>query len=160
MKALMLGIAILTSPAAAAGVGAEVPACATWSATMQEDEGGEALVASACARDAPETRMQLSCGAGTMLLRYDLALGSDRQPDYDEVRDVTFNFADDRVTLSMAYEDLDGMFAARFAPDAPIVAILRQAREMVVTAGAAYPDHGFNLDGSGKAIDTLLAQCD
>ena len=80
MKTVLLSILLAALP----GVAAAAPACSAWTAELQEDEGGEVMAASACALDAPDTRMRLTCGGGTVQLRYDLALGSDRNPASQE----------------------------------------------------------------------------
>jgi hypothetical protein len=50
-------------------------ACETWTAGAQEDEGGLVFTVAACATDRPDAYLFLTCSAGEVFLRYDLAVG-------------------------------------------------------------------------------------
>lgn len=155
MKSLALIALFVVVPASALAA----PACSGWIAGMEEDEGGPTMTVSACALDAPETYIRLTCGSGTVSFRYDLALGSTSSPSSD-VEQVTFSFADSTETLPMRYEEMDGMFAVYLSTDAPILDKLRAESSVAIGAGANYPSHRFGLSGSSKALDTLVKSCE
>lgn len=147
-------VAPLVVPAAAQ------EACTTWSAQMQEDEGGPVLTASACAADRPDAYLSLTCSARTIWIRYDLSVGAEASPNFDGATDVVFTFGERRVTLSMRYEDMDARHAADVPADGELVGLLQSGTMLSIADGPGrYPSHDFSLTGSSAAIGKLLAAC-
>lgn len=155
MKSLALIALFALVPASALAA----PACSGWTAGMEEDEGGPTMTVSACALDAPETYIRLTCGSGAVSLRYDLALGSAASPSPD-AEQVSFTFADSTETLPMRYEEMDGMFAVYLSTDAPILDKLKSESEVAIGASGNYDTHRFGLSGSSKALDALVQSCE
>lgn len=135
-------------------------ACETWTAGAQEDEGGPVFTAAACATDLPAAYLFLTCSAGEVFIRYDLAAGAERMPDEDEVNDVDFTVGVSTQRLSMRYEAMDGMFAGSVPANGPLLALLKSGEGLgVVDADSRYPIHSFGLVGSSSALTRLVQQC-
>ncbi len=135
-------------------------ACTTWTAQMQEDEGGPVLTASACAVGRSDAFLSLTCFDGNVDVRHDLSAGAERSPDLDEVTDVAFTIDGATQTLSMAYQAMDGRHAAGVPVSSPLLALLRSGESLsIVDVAGQYPRHAFSLAGSAAAIGTLLAGC-
>ena len=141
-------------------VAAEEPACSAWTVGMVEDEGGEVLTAQACAMDRPDAYITLTCGNGTVGVRLDLAAGAEASPQPNEVADVTFATATDKVTLQMGYEEYDGYFAAYPSPDDPLIQLLKAGDAVTINdVPGQYPIKHFSLKGSSAALGKLVADC-
>lgn len=135
-------------------------ACETWTAGAQEDEGGLVFTVAACATDRPDAYLFMTCSAGEVFIRYDLAAGAERSPDEDEVNDVDFSVGVSTQRLSMRYEAMDGMFAGSVPANGPLVALLKSGQGLnVVDADGRYPVHSFGLTGSSAALTRLVQQC-
>lgn len=157
---LALAIASAVPAAAIPRVVAQEPACSTWTVGMVEDEGGEVLTAQACATDRPDAYITLTCGNGTAGVRLDLAAGAEASPQPNEVADVTFATATDKVTLQMGYEEYDGYFAAYPSPDDPLIQLLKAGDTVTVNdVPGQYPTKRFSLRGSSAALGKLVADC-
>ena len=134
---------------------------AGWESGMVEDEGGSVMQAWVQAGNGdvpPELRMM--CG-DQVNLRYGqgTSLGEGVEPITDPV-DFTFDFGDDQVSLPMQYEEMDGMYAGYFEPDAPILGLLRSADTVAVDVpNGPWPVQEFTLQGSSKAIAAVLKSC-
>lgn len=134
-------------------------ACETWTAGAQEDEGGLVFTVSACATDRPDSYLFLTCSAGEVYIRYDLAAGAERSPEEDEVNDVDFTVGVSTQRLSMRYEAMDGMFAGSVPANGPLMALLKSGEGLsVVDADGRYPIHTFGLTGSSTALSRLVQQ--
>lgn len=140
--------------------GAAHAADGRWTAQMEDDEGGPVMVASVAA--APQgditPMLRLMC-AGTegVMLRYEMA-SEDGQAGSEA--DFLFENETAQVTKHMAYEDMDGAFAAYFPPADPIVPLLETGEEVFISeASGNYAAQTFALKGSTKAIGTLLKTC-
>lgn len=159
---LVVGILALIAVAYFAMPARSAESCsAAWTAEMIEDEGGEVLAASVCARDYETAYLQLSCFGGSIFLRVDLAAGAERAPEPGEERDVVFSAGGATETLHLLYEDMDGMFAGETETDGPLAALLDGAGDVTVAdAGGVYPQRGYSLKGSSAAIGKIVADCD
>ncbi len=139
---------------------APTAACETWTAGMMDDEGGQIFTASACATDLPDAYLLLTCSAGEVFLRYDLAAGGERSPDLGEVTDVDFTVGISTQRLSMSYQEMDGLFAGDVPANGPLMALLKSGETLtVVDADGRYPVHSFGLAGSSSALTRLVRQC-
>jgi hypothetical protein len=139
---------------------APAAACETWTAGMMDDEGGQIFTASACATDLPDAYLLLTCSAGEVFLRYDLAAGGKRSPDLGEVTDVDFTVGISTQRLSMSYQEMDGLFAGDVPANGPLMALLKSGETLtVVDADGRYPVHSFGLAGSSSALTRLVRQC-
>ena len=135
-------------------------ACETWTAGAQEDEGGLVFTVAACATDRPDTYLFLTCSAGEVFIRYDLAAGAERSPDLGEVTDVDFTVGVSTQRLSMSYQEMDGLFASEVPANGPLMALLKSGEGLsVVDADGRYPIHSFGLTGSSDALSRLVRQC-
>jgi hypothetical protein len=136
-------------------------ACTTWTVGMVEDEGGEVLMAQACARERPDAWLSLSCFSGQLFVRYDLGLGAEAAPELDEVTDVTFSTGSDAATIAMSYQAMDGMHAADAGLDDPLVQLLKAGDTVTISdVPGRYPVKSFSLAGSARALTQLVAGCD
>lgn len=138
----------------------ELPACTAWSAQMQEDEGGEVFTAQVCAKDRPDAYLLMTCSAGAIFMRYDLAAGAERSPGTGETAGVDFTIGVSTQRVDMQYEEMDGMFAAQVPAAGPLVALMASGEALRISDGAGlFPEHSFRLAGSSSAIKALLAHC-
>ena len=125
---------------------------AGWESGMVEDEGGSVMQAWVVAENGdvpPELRMM--CGDEVML-RYGqgTSLGEGVEPIREPVS----------VTFDMQYEEMDGMYAAYFAPDSLIIGYLRSEDSVAVDVPTGpWPVQEFTLAGSSKAIAAVLKSC-
>lgn len=133
---------------------------AGWTAQMEEDEGGPAMVASVTA--APDggvtPTLRLMCaGEDGVMLRY-LTAADTVEPGSEA--DFRFENESSRLDEHMVYEDLDGAFAAYFPPSDPMIAFLKTGAEVFISETTGnYPAQTFSLKGSSRAIDALLRTC-
>lgn len=139
-----------------------VPAFAaeSWTAQMEDDEGGPAMVASiGAAPDHGVTPMlRVMCaGEDGVMLRYETTADT-VEPGSEG--DFTFENESTQVKMHMQYEEMDGAFAAYFPPADPMIALLRTGDEVFVSDSSGnYPAQTFQLKGSSKAIDAVLKSC-
>lgn len=153
----MLGMAAPVVPPAQA----QEEGCNVWTAGMMEDEGGSVLTAQACSEDSPDSYLSLKCFSDVVLVSYDLSMGSNRDPELHGVTDVTFVSGTDEVTLSMAYQEMDGMHAADVKLDDPLIQLLKAGDTLIIKdVPGDYPSKQFSLKGSSAAIGKLVADCD
>jgi len=151
--ALSLCLALLLAGPAFAAEG-------SWSAQMEEDEGGSVLVASVSAAAdggvTPELRLMCAGDQGVML-RY-LTVADTVAPGSEA--DFRFENENSQLTRHMQYEDMDGAFAAYFPPSDPMIAFLKTGEEVFISETSGnYPAQTFSLKGSSKAIAKLLKTC-
>ncbi len=154
MRRALLLLALLLVP------GTAFAADGVWTAQQEEDEGGPVMVASVSAEaDGGVTPMlRIICaGSEGVMLRYDMA-SEDGGPGSEA--DFLFENESTQVSKHMVYEDMDGAFAAYFPKTDPIVTLLKTGEEVFVSESTGnYPAQTFQLKGSGKAIDTVIKQC-
>jgi hypothetical protein len=134
--------------------------CRTWVTEMQEDEGGAVLTTHACSQDNDQAWMAMTCSDGRIWLRYDMALGTGKDVDYEAVAEVEFVTDNGTETLPMAFQAMDAMFAGDVPADGALIALLKSNEGVLVRSVAAdYPVRTYSLKGSSKAISALVAQC-
>lgn len=151
-----LGMAVPVIPPAVA----QEAACTTWTVGMVEDEGGEVLTAQACSTDRPDAYLVLSCFSGSVFIRYDLGVGAEALPPLGDVTDVTFSSGSDAVTLSMAYQEMDGMHAADAGVDDPLIQLLKAGETVTIRdVPGMYLVKHFSLAGSSAALGKLVGDC-
>lgn len=135
-------------------------ACTYWTAQMEEDEGGEVFTASACAQDSPDAYLLLTCHAGKVFIRYDMAMGAERSPGLAEKAGVDFTVGLSTQRVGMQYQEMDGMFAADVAANGPLIALMASGTDLRIADGSGlYPEHTYGLSGSSAALTELLARC-
>ena len=142
-------LALATLPAHAASC--------SWSAAMEEDEGGSVMTASVCGGAKADAHLMLTCFAKPVL-SYDLGpSGPQLEPGISA--DFTFKAGGKSVTRTLQLEAMYNYFTAEL-PDAkdPLLALLRGKGEVTVSADK-YGEAAFPLKGSGPAIGKVLAQC-
>ena len=157
MRALVLAtLVVFAATPAMAGM--------SWEAEMMEDEGGPRMMAwvQGQGADVPPD-LYLSCAGATDLnLRYSMgsgpAEGATMPPG---PLDFVFSFGGPTATLSMIYEEYDGAYAAYFPSADPVIALMRSSANMTISdPTGVWHDQVFSLEGSGKAIDTVLKACE
>ena len=147
---LILVMAILPGSALAEG----------WVAQMEDDEGGQVMVASVTGDPQGDLTptLEIECaGKQGVMLRY-LASTENGAPG-DK---VSFLFENEsrQVTLEMAYEDMDGAFAAYFPKAAPIIDLLENGPDVTISDSSGnFPAEAFSLHASTKAIGKVLSGC-
>jgi hypothetical protein len=128
----------------------------SWSARMEEDEGGSVLTASVCGGDTQDARLMLTC-LGKPTLSYDLgASGQQLEPGIS----ASFDFSADGQTATKKL-DLEAMynyFVVQLTPSDPLLALLQGKGDLTVSS-AKYGQNSFPLVGSSKAIRKVLASC-
>ena len=145
---LMVGAALQAS-AAAAGPG-------SWSAAMEEDEGGSVLTASVCGGAKQDAHLMLTC-LGRPTLSYDLgATGQQLEPGIS----ASFDFDADgkTVTKKLDLEAMYNYFVVQLTPSDPLLELL-QGKGDVTVGSASYGRNSFPLTGSTKAIRKVLESC-
>lgn len=152
MRRAVLCFALMLLPSAAFAEG--------WTAQMQEDEGGEVMVAQILAEPQGDITpaLVLMCGdLGQVNLRYSMPIG-DAQPASEA--DFLFENESTQAKLHMGFEEMDGAFAAYVPQADPIVTLLQTGEDVFVSESSGnYPAQTFTLKGSSKAIATLLKAC-
>ncbi|SDA89138.1 hypothetical protein [Mesorhizobium qingshengii] len=145
---------------AAAALQAAQPAfaasCSSWSAKMEEDEGGKVLTASVCGGPKGDAHLMLTC-FDTPVLSYDLgASGQQLEPGISG----SFDFKADgkTVTKTLQLEAMYNYFTVDLARADPLLDLLRSKGAVSVSA-AKYGQGSFPLKGSSAAIGKVLAQC-
>jgi invasion protein IalB len=73
---------------------------------------------------------------------------------------VTFSTGSDAVTLSLTYQEMDGMHAADAGLDDPLIQLLKAGDTVTIKdVPEQYPVKHFSLKGSSTALDKLVADC-
>ena len=148
------GLAILIL-ALAATQGAHAASC-SWSAKMEEDEGGKVLTASVCGGPKADAHLMLVCFEKPVL-SYDLgAAGQQLEPGNSA--SFTFKTADKSITKTLQLEEMYNYFTTELSKDDPLLALLRGKGDVTVTADK-YGENSFPLTKSSAAIGKVLAQC-
>jgi hypothetical protein len=128
----------------------------SWSAKMEEDEGGSVLTASVCGGASADARLMLAC-LGQPTLSYDLgAAGQQLEPGIS----ASFEFSADgkTVTKKLDLEAMYNYFVVQLTASDPLLALL-QGKGDVTIASTNYGKNTFPLTGSSKAIRKVLASC-
>ena len=128
----------------------------SWSAKMEEDEGGSVLTASVCGGSKSDAHLMLAC-FGKPVLSYDLgAAGQQLEPGISG--SFTFKGGDKSVTRKLDLEAMYNYFTIELSKDDPLLALLRAKGDVTVTSDK-YGENSFPLAGSSAAIGQVLAQC-
>ncbi len=132
-------------------------ASCSWSAAMQEDEGGSVMTASVCGGARADAHLMLTCFAKPVL-SYDLGpSGPQLEPGISAP--FTFKAGGKSVTKTLQLEAMYNYFTVELAGRSdPLLALLRGKGEVTVSADK-YGASGFPLTGSGAAIGKVLAEC-
>ena len=132
-------------------------ASCSWSAKMEEDEGGSVMMASVCGGAKGDAHLMLAC-FGKPVLSYDLgAAGGQLEPGISG--SFTFKAGDKSVTKKLELEAMYNYFTAELSGSAdPLLSLLRGKGEVTVSADK-YGAASFPLKGSGAAIGKVLAEC-
>jgi len=132
----------------------------SWIAQMQEDEGGQVLVATVSGE--PQGKLTpsltLECGGSEgVMLRY-LMASEDGAPGSES--DFLFENESQQAKVHMIYEDMDGAFVAYFPKMDPMITLLETGSDVLVSESSGnYPAQSFSLKGSTKAIAKALKAC-
>jgi hypothetical protein len=152
MRRLLLTLSLVILPGAALADG--------WTAQMQDDEGGQVLVASVSGEPDGKLTPSLSllCGGSEgVMLRY-LMASEDGSPGAES--DFLFENESQQAKVHMIYEDMDGAFVAYFPQADPLIALLENGSDVFVSESSGnYAAQSFSLTGSTKAIAKVLKAC-
>jgi hypothetical protein len=145
---LMTGVLLQLLPAAAGSC--------SWSAKMEEDEGGSVLTASVCGGAKQDANLMLTC-LGQPTLSYDLGpAGQQLEPGISASFD--FSAGGKTVTKKLDLEAMYNYFVVQLTPSDPLLALLQEKGDVTVSS-AKYGQTSFPLTGSSKAIRKVLASC-
>jgi len=128
----------------------------SWSAKMEEDEGGSVMTASVCGGAKQDAYLMLTC-LRQPILSYDLGpAGQQLEPGIS----ASFDFVADgkTVTKKLDLEAMYNYFTVQLKPSDPLLALLKGKGDVTVSS-AKYGQNGFPLTGSSKAIAKVLASC-
>ena len=145
---LIAGIALQALPAAAGSC--------SWSAKMEEDEGGSVLTASVCGGAKGDAHLMLVC-LGQPTLSYDLGPAGP-QPEPGASGSFDFSAGGKTVTKKLQLEEMYGYFVIQMQPSDPLLQLLQGNGDLTVSS-AKYGKNSFPLAGSSKAIKKVLASC-
>ena len=148
LPVLIAGIALQILPAAAGSC--------SWSAKMEEDEGGNVLTASVCGGPKQDAHLLLVC-LGQPMLSYDLGPAGP-QPEPGASATFDFGAGGKTVTKKLQLEEMYGYFVVQMKPSDPLLELLQGDGDVTVSA-AKYGKNSFPLTGSSKAIKKVLASC-
>jgi hypothetical protein len=152
VRRLLIVFALAVSPLSALAAG--------WTAELLEDEGGQVMVASVAGDPSGKLTpmLEVECaGDQGVMLRY---LASTEQAAPGDKVSFLFENESKQVTLDMAYEDMDGAFAAYFPKNAPIIDLLENGPDVTISESSGnYPAESFSLRASTKAIGKVLKGC-
>jgi hypothetical protein len=148
LPTLLVGIALQLLPAAAGSC--------SWSAKMEEDEGGSVLTASVCGGPKRDANLMLTC-LGKPSLSYDLGPSG---PQSEPGSSASFDFSAGGKTVmkKLDLEEMYGYFVVQLTPSDPLLTLLQQTGDVTVSS-AKYGKNSFPLTGSSKAIRKVLASC-
>jgi hypothetical protein len=129
----------------------------SWTAKMEEDEGGSVLTASVCGGPKADANLMLAC-FDKPVLSYDLGTaGAQLEPGISG--SFTFKAGDKSVTKTLQLEAMYNYFTLELSGASdPLLALLR-AKGDVTVAADKYGENSFPLTGSSAAIGKVLAQC-
>lgn len=141
---------------ALASLPAQAAPC-SWSAAMEEDEGGSVMTASVCGGAKADAHLMLACFSKPVL-SYDLgASGPQLEPGISG--SFTFKAGGKSVTRKLELEAMYNYFTVELSgANDPLLALLRGKGEVTV-ATDKYGEASFPLTGSGPAIGKVLAEC-
>ena len=142
------GVFLQLSPAAAGSC--------SWSAKMEEDEGGSVLTASVCGGPKGDANLMLTC-LGKPSLSYDLG-PSGPQSEPGSSASFDFTAGAKTVTKKLDLEEMYGYFVVQLTASDPLLTLLQETGEVTVSS-AKYGKNSFPLAGSSKAIKKVLASC-
>jgi hypothetical protein len=145
---LAAGMALQLLPAAAGSC--------SWSAKMEQDEGGKVMTATVCGGAKKDASLMLTC-PGQPMLSYDLGpAGGAPEPGSS----VSFDFSADgkTATKKLDLEEMYGYFVVQLTSSDPLLELL-QGKGDVTVSSAKYGHNSFPLTGSSKAIKKVLASC-
>jgi hypothetical protein len=149
LSMLVAGVVAQTLPARAA--------TCSWSAEMQDDEGGSVMTASVCGGPRQDAHLILTC-LGQLRLSYDLGpSGPELQPGISG--SFEFSAGGKTATRELNLEAMYNYFVLPLTPTDPVLAMLGATGEVTVSS-AEYGENSFTLKGSSKAIRKVLASCD
>ena len=128
----------------------------SWSANLEDDEGGKVMTASVCGGAKQDAHLMLSC-LGQPTLSYDLgAAGQQLEPGISASFD--FNAGGKTVARTFDLEAMYNYFVVQLTPSDPLLALLKEKGDVTVSS-AKYGPNSFPLAGSSKAIGKVLASC-
>lgn len=134
--------------------------CDRWTAAMEQREEGKAMTASVCATGADRDNiLELVCFGDQINVRYLVMIKNDAEPKF-QMQGVVFQSGNKRRLISMAYEGLDGAFAAYLPKSHPLFEMLMSGDQLELSATRdKLRVPAFTLRGSRKAISLVMSRC-
>ncbi|MDO9418997.1 hypothetical protein [Pararhizobium sp.] len=154
LSAGLLALSLVTSTALAQ------EQCGSWSAAMQEDEGGPQMTASVCStKGGNPGHILLVCGQpGDVGFRYlpgHVAQAPTDVPNFKGAFHLTSEGG--TVNTMLSYEEMDGAYTTYVKTGHDLITVLKSGKEVTMTG--PFKPESFSLTGSSKAIDTLIKAC-
>ncbi len=156
--AVLIGVAVAYFALPARAQGEEN--CTAWVTDMQEEEGGPVLMAHVCSDDPSETWLAITCYEGKLWIDHDLALGSSKEANSDEIAYVEFVTDGGIETVPMRFQEMTAFFSGEAPANGKLVELLKtQESLMIRDKAAAYPARTYSLKGSSAALTKLVSAC-
>jgi hypothetical protein len=138
----------------------------TWTAEMQEDEGGPVMTAwvdgTGAAGDAIPPAIRIMC-FDEVSFRFDPGVVAEGEGAMTPGNEADLLLKTDKAELTRhaLYEDMDGALAVYVPKDDALIDMLRTGAtiDISVPERAAFPVRTFTLKGSSAALATLFASC-
>lgn len=135
-------------------------ACTAWVTDMQEDEGGPVLTTHVCSDDPSETWLAFTCFDGKLFIDHDLALGSSKNPTYEDAAEVEFVTDGGSETVPMVFQEMTAFYSGEAPASGKLVDLLKSEASLLIRdKAAAYPARTYSLKGSSAALGKLVAAC-
>lgn len=139
--------------------------CDHWTASMQEDEGGPAMMASICSgKGDDQSNLVVQCGApGDVVLRFTSA-PSAKYPPLDTTgnfqAEMKYTLDKDTFSQKAILEEMDGAMASYVPMKDPLIEAMMTRGSLVVSdADGKLADVTFTLKNSGNAFRKLMKAC-
>lgn len=143
--------------------------CDRWTAKMEEDEGGPAMMATICTQassSTPEAQHYLivqCAGEDSLSIRYTPFTDGSYPPGGNEEYKSKMEFSLDQemFTLDAGYESMDGAMAMGTEIKSPLVSTMMAQKEVTISDvnSDKVPAVTFTLKGAKKAFEKLIRTC-
>ncbi|MEO1206175.1 MAG: hypothetical protein AAFV45_07575 [Pseudomonadota bacterium] len=153
ISALVLAASLTAAPYGHA----DLKGCTAWDLSVQEQEEGRELTASACAKQDTNTILELRCFGPDVGVRYVPAA----EFEFGEKdRDIEYVVDSKARPVFVQYEGIDGALGAYVPHDHTVIKMLKAGTSVTIRdpLGVA-PEQTFTLKGAGNAIAHLIAKC-
>lgn len=142
---------------------AEAAPCGSWTAAMQEDEGGPRMTASVCvgSGDQPAT-LSVTCSATEFSMEYSPLDAAALPPDGNMDFKATFTFSDgkQRADLTGQFAAMNGVMAFDWKRNGPLTGVLKSDGTLTIEDASKHITAAhFPLIGAKAAFAKLEKTC-